>query len=231
MVDLVGYGLERREGRRVADALGRWIVHAPMRELWMAAELWTHLTHAIAQGDDVVERTSRELVQGFRTASPDVDVAGAHHADRVRVQRFRTTPGTERPNRESSPIDRERLSHLRTRAVPSAEEQHPRDMPRRSARSGEPQEHGERRQCRIDLQAGDAGDSTRIHQTGLMDFLTAGRDERDLGTPPRRPFSVTHTSASNGAARLQNRSSPSPDTARNCVVTDQFARCWFCDST
>src|SRR5215212_7890585 len=76
----------RRPGARTCRSR---IGNAPVRALGVRGELGTHLAHAVTERDHHVELAGAELVEVLGPLSADVDAAGAHDADGVRMQRLR----------------------------------------------------------------------------------------------------------------------------------------------
>ena len=73
---------------------------------------------------DLITAVAEENELSRTKASEVVDaVFGAHHADRVGVQRLGIAPGAVRMHGPSGSMHGHRFGHLRPRAVPRAQEQ------------------------------------------------------------------------------------------------------------
>src|SRR5215211_4603039 len=126
-VELLGRALERGQRLLVASGLARGIGDAPVDQPGRPWELGAYLAHAIAEADHVVEALPGELAQMLGATPGEVDVALAHHADRVGVKRLRMAARAVRAEGAVGQPLREGLGDLRARAVAGAEEEHARE--------------------------------------------------------------------------------------------------------
>ena len=97
-----------------------------MDGLGVAGELGAHLAHPVAQADHPVEALVGEHVQVLGRLSGQVEaVLVSHHPHRVGVHGLGMATGAVRLDDPAGPSPRQRLGHLRPRAVAGAQEQHP----------------------------------------------------------------------------------------------------------